>query len=173
MIQLTTTIKSKRLAVPRHAKSVPNVIRSEMRRIGSRARNRTLSKMRQDPPKPRYPINWTSERQRKAYFATNGFGAGIPYQRTGRLNRSYNFAINDTSSGASIVISSSSRVGRYVVGTPPGNARKFQQRFHADRWDLVYPIARKELERVKVDAEKTIKRRLVEEWSQAARGGRL
>jgi hypothetical protein len=30
-----------------------------------------------------YPINWDSERQRKAYFSTDGFGHGIPYVRTG------------------------------------------------------------------------------------------
>jgi hypothetical protein len=30
----------------------------------------------------RYPIQWDTERQRRAYFATNGFGAGIPYKRT-------------------------------------------------------------------------------------------
>ena len=30
-----------------------------------------------------YPINWDSERQRKAYFSSDGFGHGIPYVRTG------------------------------------------------------------------------------------------
>jgi hypothetical protein len=32
-----------------------------------------------------YPIRWKSERQRRAYFATNGFGRGIPSVRTNRL----------------------------------------------------------------------------------------
>ena len=32
-----------------------------------------------------YPIRWASERQRRAYFATNGFGRGIPSVRTNRL----------------------------------------------------------------------------------------
>jgi len=27
------------------------------------------------------PFEWTSEKQRRAYFASNGFGHGIPYQR--------------------------------------------------------------------------------------------
>jgi hypothetical protein len=31
------------------------------------------------------PYEWQSERQRKAYFATNGFGGGIPYRRTDKL----------------------------------------------------------------------------------------
>lgn len=33
------------------------------------------------PGPVRYPIEWTSEKQRRAYFATNGFGKGIPYKR--------------------------------------------------------------------------------------------
>jgi hypothetical protein len=31
------------------------------------------------------PYEWQSERQRKAYFATDGFGGGIPYRRTDNL----------------------------------------------------------------------------------------
>lgn len=33
------------------------------------------------PGPVRYPIQWTSEKQRRAYFATDGFGKGIPYKR--------------------------------------------------------------------------------------------
>jgi hypothetical protein len=33
--------------------------------------------------RPSYPIQWDSEKQRKAFFATKGFGKGIPYRRTG------------------------------------------------------------------------------------------
>lgn len=32
---------------------------------------------------------WSSDRQRKAYFASNGFGAGIPYQRTQTLSQGW------------------------------------------------------------------------------------
>jgi hypothetical protein len=31
------------------------------------------------------PFFWSSDKQRKAYFASNGFGAGIPYVRTHQL----------------------------------------------------------------------------------------
>lgn len=31
------------------------------------------------------PFVWSSDRQRRAYFATNGFGGGIPTRRTGNL----------------------------------------------------------------------------------------
>jgi len=37
------------------------------------------------PPPVKYPIEWTSEKQRKAFFATDGFGGGIPYKRKGTM----------------------------------------------------------------------------------------
>lgn len=39
----------------------------------------------QEPGKPIvYPVQWDSTKQRKAFFATNGFGRGIPTKRTGQ-----------------------------------------------------------------------------------------
>jgi len=39
------------------------------------------------PGPVKYPIRWTSERQRRAFFATRGFGRGIPTKRTGDVAR--------------------------------------------------------------------------------------
>lgn len=33
---------------------------------------------------PGNPYQWQTEKQRRAYFASNGFGGGIPYKRTGK-----------------------------------------------------------------------------------------
>lgn len=44
-----------------------------------------LEKLTQTPGKVKYPIRWTSERQRRAFFATKGFGRGIPTKRTGAV----------------------------------------------------------------------------------------
>jgi hypothetical protein len=41
------------------------------------------------------PFEWSSERQRKAFFASDGFGGGIPTQRTYELAQSGTFAINE------------------------------------------------------------------------------
>jgi hypothetical protein len=35
------------------------------------------------------PYHWTSDKQRKAFFATDGFGGGIPYSRTQTLSRGW------------------------------------------------------------------------------------
>lgn len=43
--------------------------------------------------RPTYPINWASEKQRRAFFATDGFGRGIPTPRTDGLVNSWQKAI--------------------------------------------------------------------------------
>jgi hypothetical protein len=61
----------------------------EARAIIERGSADILNQLRSlDPPSPRprfpgrpYPLPWTSERQRRAFFATNGFGGGIPHRR--------------------------------------------------------------------------------------------
>ena len=53
-------------------------------RINALAQN-TLRKLKAPAPKVRYPIQWKSEKQRRAFFATNGFGAGVPTRRTNKL----------------------------------------------------------------------------------------
>lgn len=62
-------------------------LRSEIPRVGAeQIFNRlNIAKRRLQTPArpPDYPIRWDSERQRRAYFATRGFGGGIPHIRTG------------------------------------------------------------------------------------------
>lgn len=45
-------------------------------------RQQLLNRLRQSAGKPHYPLRWASDRQRKKYFASRGFGEGIPYVRT-------------------------------------------------------------------------------------------
>lgn len=95
----------------------------------------------QRPGKPiQYPVNWDSERQRRAFFATDGFGRGIPYKRTGRYNRS--FAVKKTGKGRnrSYVLINSWTKSKYVGGDTRGKA---QSRIHAGRWPLIADVVRK------------------------------
>ena len=81
-----------------------------------------------------YPIEWTSEKQRKAYFATNGFGGGIPYERKGRASKSW--IVEDIRSPGKfeIKVSSSWKDAEYVYGTlnmrSLREAKLPQQRYH-------------------------------------------
>ena len=90
-----------------------------------------LAALRRQPGPVKRPIQWTSERQRRAYFATNGFGAGIPYRRTGKLAAKWIMEVR----GKSIVIENPSRIAKYVYGSLAQDrmaALRFQQRFHGN-----------------------------------------
>jgi len=77
------------------------------------------------PGAVRYPIQWASEKQRRAFFATNGFGGGIPYQRTRTLQKSWVFAIDEFPGGAEVSIGNTADYARYVIGAD-------QQPFHTN-----------------------------------------
>ena len=84
----------------------------------------------------RYPIWWESEKQRRAYFATNGFGKGIPYKRTGAYNAGFVIRKTPNSSRASVGYSLSNRTGyaKHVGGSADGTG---QSTIHLTRWALI------------------------------------
>lgn len=67
--------------------------------------------LKRQPPRvqhgPGNPYQWQSEKQRRAFFATDGFGGGIPYRRTGKsknwtvrtLRRGYQARIENKDAG--------------------------------------------------------------------------
>lgn len=56
------------------------------------------------PATVHYPIVWTSEKQRRAYYASDGFGGGIPYKRTGALQRNSQLIAAQTSDGGLVIL---------------------------------------------------------------------
>lgn len=73
------------------------------------------------------PYIWNSEKQRRAYFATDGFGGGIPSTRSGALESGWSADV--TPYGAKIT--NEAAYAGYVVG-------EAQQLGHkADGWKLV------------------------------------
>lgn len=72
------------------------------------------------------PYQWQSERQRKAYFATDGFGGGIPSKRTNKLKDGWQMRM--TSNGYKMHITNKTPYVHFVMG-------KWLQRGHiADKW---------------------------------------
>lgn len=70
------------------------------------------------------PYKWQTEKQRRAYFATKGFGKGIPYTRSGKLADGWK-QIED---GVNSKVVNEVPYVRYVMGAD-------QQRGHAaDKW---------------------------------------
>lgn len=59
----------------------PEFYRNAMKGERGFATNRALAKLRTVPGPPIHPIRWTSVRQQRGYFASKGFGRGIPSKR--------------------------------------------------------------------------------------------
>lgn len=73
---------------------------------GERVRNviesPLLDELKTTPGAVKYPIMWTSEKQRRAFFATDGFGRGIPTQRSNKMVNAW-------------VLDTSARKGRFTL----------------------------------------------------------
>lgn len=98
--------------------------------------SRVLKKLRQPGKHVTYPINWDSLKQRLAFFATGGFGKGIPYHRTGRSGKSWTIARK----AKGYTLRSTSPQAIYLWGDASGNR---QSNIHKGR----YPVLRDEVEK--------------------------
>ena len=112
-------------AIQDTAVSAPGKMRTAYRRAVKRLRTSILRSLKVEPKKPTYPLRWKSKKQRAAYFATNGFGHGIPYQRTGKLLNSYDVQLLEDPNGAILRVVNSDPKAEFVIGD-------FAQPFHLD-----------------------------------------
>lgn len=92
-------------------------------------------------PRVKRPIEWSNKhgdhRQRKAFFATNGFGGGIPTKRTGRLLRSFRFRTEISDRKVYVFIENAAKYFVFVMG-------RRQQPFHRNTgWPLAETQFRK------------------------------
>ena len=100
------------------------------------------------------PYKWQSEKQRRAYFATGGFGKGIPYKRTGGLKDGWQG--HPTNNGYRMSIVNKSPYAEYVQGDK-------QQRGHAaDKWRKIGAIVQTNLSGAFGAARKAVKQWLDE-----------
>jgi len=92
--------------------------------------------LRHSPPRvqhgPGNPYKWQSEKQRRAYFATDGFGGGIPYKRTG--NMANKWEKKSTNDGYRMSLVNKSPYSIFVQGD------RQQQGHAADKWRKVAAI---------------------------------
>lgn len=95
--------------------------------IGIPLPSRALAILRSIPGRPHYPIQFTSDRQRKAFFASDGFGRGIPTRRTGGIAAGWDINFIPTQDGGLFVLNNPSEAAKFVQGPQP-----FAQGFHID-----------------------------------------
>ena len=103
-----------------------------------------LDELRDTPPKVKYPIEWTSERQRRAFFATNGFGRGIPTKRTGKLQGAWRVVGMGRNGTYVLTITNPTAYLPFVVGTlnfkSARQAIQPMQQFHRNTgWQPIQP----------------------------------
>lgn len=86
---------------------------------------------------PTYPIKWDTEKQRRAFFATDGFGRGIPTPRTGAYTQG--FRVQKVELRAYRLVNATGYAG-HVGGRARGQD---QSTIHAGRWPKIFDIVRK------------------------------
>jgi len=106
-------------------RSSPKLMERALKRQQTRLKSRVLKIVRVEPPPPKPGITrLMTPRQRRAFWATNGFGHGIPYVRTHRLVNSWEAQFEFTEDGGAFVVENTSPAARFVIGAD-------QQAFHA------------------------------------------
>ena len=110
---------------------------------------RARHRLKEPAPRPSYPIRWDSVRQRKAFFATDGFGGGIPHRRTGRYQKGW--TISKTGNGYSL--ENTMPGAEYVGGDFMG---AMQSRIHQSRWPIANEVLADELDGLPQEIENNI-----------------
>lgn len=85
------------------------------------------------------PIEWDSDKQRKAFFASDGFGGGIPHNRTGAYERSW--TVERQPLGAFLFADSPAA----AIGGFPGG---WQSKIHRGRWNNLTRVLFDELSKI-------------------------
>jgi hypothetical protein len=109
-------------------------------------------KMKEPGRPPVYPIQWDTVRQRKAFFASDGFGRGIPTRRTGDYLKAWQVIRREDGYDVGNPLSHS----KYIGSTARSTRR--QSRIHKGRWNLFKVVK----DRVIKKLPKTVKRVLKE-----------
>jgi hypothetical protein len=78
---------------------------------------------------PTYPIKWDSPKQQQAFFASNGFGGGIPTKRSNVSVEGWRVVRLENGANVGNPLSHAA----WVFGTAKG---KRQSRIHKGRWNL-------------------------------------
>jgi hypothetical protein len=110
---------------------------------------RIRSRMAAPGAKPSYPINWVSIRQKKAFFATDGFGGGIPHRRTEAYQRG--FEIVKLDNGYRLI--NNMPGAQYVGGNAYGQG---QSQIHTGRWPFFRDIVDEETAHLAEDVQEQI-----------------
>ena len=144
-ISITTNLPIVRKRLEDLTAEIPKVGRERLYRTAQKIQRR----MRKPGKAVRYPVKWDSEKQRRAFFATNGFGRGIPARRTGAYNAAWGIVRKDTG----YMLVSPLAYSKYVGGNAYGLA---QSGIHKDRWPMLRDVVEDEIKNLPKEIEQDI-----------------
>lgn len=124
---------------------IPKVGRRQIRTV----MNRIQKRMSKPGDPPAYPIQWDSDKQRKAFFATDGFGRGIPTKRTGEYAGGWE--IKSVTNGYQI--ENKTEYSKFVGGDAYGVVHSG---IHAGRWAVLRDVADEEVATLPDEIEQEI-----------------
>lgn len=117
---------------------------------------RMKTRLSQPAPKPIYPIQWDSEKQRIKVMAMLRKAGNLPYKRTGRIEKAWQLQTLEDG----YRLANEEKSAFFVYGDL--FQRKSQSNIHAGRWPLTKVIAFEELEQlpqeIQIDIEAAKKR---------------
>lgn len=116
------------------ASDLPRVTRRAFRGEVDRIGGKMLAELTETPGPPQYPIRWKTERQRRAFFATDGFGRGIPTERSGALQAGWEIEFTGAGFDIDVAVVNETDYAIFVQGDDA-------QPFHLDTgWPQAAPI---------------------------------
>lgn len=130
MTQLSVTPKQGYEALDKMVKDLQEALPQSGRLLIFRTLLSVRNRMTKRGDAPTYPIKWDSEKQRRAFFATDGFGRGIPTTRTNRYTDGWK--VVKRGEGYSLV--NDSGYAQWVGGNAYGLR---QSNIHQGRWRVL------------------------------------
>lgn len=86
---------------------------------------KAIKRLGEIPGPPQYPIRWKSERQRRAFFASKGFGRGVPTKRKNVIIKGWYADVRADTFGGAITLKNPHSEWVFLQGS-------FAQPFHID-----------------------------------------
>jgi hypothetical protein len=134
-------------------RKAPSVMKTVHTRNTRRFISRVLAQLKVTPPPIRGKVPWASLKQQRAFFASNGFGGGIPHRRTGAMIKGWKGLFNANDQEATIEFLNNQPGAIFVFGI-------YQQRMHKRRFANAPAIFKK--------AQKEYQTLVEEDWRTAS-----
>lgn len=113
-----------------YADSFNEIAQEEFNAVWQPIQTAMLRELKTVPGRVRYPIDWTSAKQRRFVMMTLRRNNNLPYQRTGRIPAAWQASARFNGGQIQAIVENSEPASRFVYGSLARNGGGFQQRFH-------------------------------------------